>query len=390
MPKNMKNKGINGITLIALVITIIVLLLLAGISISMISGDNSILKQASNAKSLTEEKQEKESISLAYNSVITDKAGKGESTGASITANEFDKAIKNYDANASATADGRKIIVTFSNGHKYTVYSNGNVTEYSTTPYAKDELVVTVSGENVDSPYYVNYPSAKGTIKCRVLYNDSTYGLQIVSVNPVTRVILGKNDPNENVLGEMGSLERAQNSYNRLVTTLNEKAEEYITTEDGKTIATDARCVGSNPTNKNYPDNLTGNAKISAMFTANEDFSYMETYNGKYFKTDFNYETDFNRLKKISAVNIPDTSIDSYYWCGSHFLLSDSNATIFGMKYIDASGMMKNSSIWGVKYDNNVTSVSPTCGFRPVFILSPNVKITGGQGTEEIPFEIGL
>lgn len=40
---------INGITLIALVITIIVLLILAGISIAMLTGDNGILTQASKA-----------------------------------------------------------------------------------------------------------------------------------------------------------------------------------------------------------------------------------------------------------------------------------------------------------------------------------------------------
>lgn len=51
MAKLMKNKGI---TLIALVITIIVLLILAGISISMISGNNSILSRTGNAKENTE------------------------------------------------------------------------------------------------------------------------------------------------------------------------------------------------------------------------------------------------------------------------------------------------------------------------------------------------
>ena len=40
----------NGITLIALVITIIVLLILAGVSIAMLTGDNGILTQAQNAK----------------------------------------------------------------------------------------------------------------------------------------------------------------------------------------------------------------------------------------------------------------------------------------------------------------------------------------------------
>ena len=44
----------NGITLIALVITIIVLLILAGVSIAMVTGDNGILTQAAKAKEETE------------------------------------------------------------------------------------------------------------------------------------------------------------------------------------------------------------------------------------------------------------------------------------------------------------------------------------------------
>ena len=41
-----KYKSTKGITLIALVITIIVLLILAGVSIAMLTGDNGILSQA--------------------------------------------------------------------------------------------------------------------------------------------------------------------------------------------------------------------------------------------------------------------------------------------------------------------------------------------------------
>ncbi len=54
----------NGITLIALVITIIVLLILAGVSISMLTGENGILTQAQNAKEETEKAQEDELIKL--------------------------------------------------------------------------------------------------------------------------------------------------------------------------------------------------------------------------------------------------------------------------------------------------------------------------------------
>ena len=42
--KNKRKEG--GITLIALVVTIIVLIILAGVSISMIVGDNGIITQA--------------------------------------------------------------------------------------------------------------------------------------------------------------------------------------------------------------------------------------------------------------------------------------------------------------------------------------------------------
>ena len=55
----------NGITLIALVITIIVLLILAGVAISMLSGENGILKKAAEAKTKTEEGQKQEETALS-------------------------------------------------------------------------------------------------------------------------------------------------------------------------------------------------------------------------------------------------------------------------------------------------------------------------------------
>ena len=61
----MKRTKQNGITLIALVITIIVLLILAGISIGAITGDNGIIDQAQNAKNDTEYSQWEEQIDVA-------------------------------------------------------------------------------------------------------------------------------------------------------------------------------------------------------------------------------------------------------------------------------------------------------------------------------------
>ena len=61
----MKEKN-SGVTLIALIITIIVLLILAGVTIAMIVGDNGILNQAANAKIQTEQASIIEAIELAY------------------------------------------------------------------------------------------------------------------------------------------------------------------------------------------------------------------------------------------------------------------------------------------------------------------------------------
>ena len=63
-------KGNKGITLIALVITIIVLLILAGVSIAMLSGDNSILTRAKSSAAQNEIAEGKDEVALAWNTAV--------------------------------------------------------------------------------------------------------------------------------------------------------------------------------------------------------------------------------------------------------------------------------------------------------------------------------
>ena len=56
----------RGVTLVALVVTIIVLLILAGITLVHVWGDNSIFKQASDAKLETELTKIEERAGLIY------------------------------------------------------------------------------------------------------------------------------------------------------------------------------------------------------------------------------------------------------------------------------------------------------------------------------------
>ena len=60
----------KGITLVALVITIIVLLILAGVSISLVLGNNGVLTQASNAVDTNEKATVKQNVEMGVASCV--------------------------------------------------------------------------------------------------------------------------------------------------------------------------------------------------------------------------------------------------------------------------------------------------------------------------------
>ena len=118
----------RGITLIALVITIIVLLILAGVTIATLTGENGILTKAGNAKLNTEIGQEKEELNLAVSSVKADKKINNDTS--AITDKELNKEFDNNNTKATAVQQGENTIeVTFESGRKYIVNSDGSFYE---------------------------------------------------------------------------------------------------------------------------------------------------------------------------------------------------------------------------------------------------------------------
>ena len=88
----------KGITLIALVITIIVLLILAGVSIAMLTGENGILNKATSSRTATNSAEAVERINLALNAVkaeIYDQQSKaGQANWKPITGSEGSYALQ--------------------------------------------------------------------------------------------------------------------------------------------------------------------------------------------------------------------------------------------------------------------------------------------------------
>ena len=118
--KEQKLKESKGITLIALVITIIVLLILAGVTIATLTGDNGILKKAGDAKTQTEQAKEDENLKIAIaGSYGTD----GKLNLKDLKDNLTNQGI-DYDKNNTGFPLEVKV-----NGEKKKIDANGNIIE---------------------------------------------------------------------------------------------------------------------------------------------------------------------------------------------------------------------------------------------------------------------
>ena len=113
MKLNFKGRREKGITLIALVITIIVLLILAGITIATLTGDNGILTKANEAKTITNEKDEEEQIEIGYTEyLMADQTGEKvdfEVSEANVTGKEGDWIIQFNKTGKEYYFDGETI-----------------------------------------------------------------------------------------------------------------------------------------------------------------------------------------------------------------------------------------------------------------------------------------
>ena len=115
----------RGITLIALVVTIVVLLILAGVSISMLSGDDGILTRAQEAKNKTEEAEDMEKIGLAIS-----EAQIGENGYQELDIANFQEALNNQfeGRNLQLTDNGDgSFIINLDNSKNYYADSTGQI-----------------------------------------------------------------------------------------------------------------------------------------------------------------------------------------------------------------------------------------------------------------------
>ena len=169
----LKQKNQRGITLIALVITIIVLLILAGVSIATLTGQNGILTRASDAKEQTEIASVKEQAQLDIANWVADKMKNGEDAAVNTpekvkeiletaNLNNENKYYKELQTDKIITPSGYEILYEELYTNSTTV---GEVTEVTAANY----------GDKVDG--YISQKEKDEGINLiwRIFYDDDNY-----------------------------------------------------------------------------------------------------------------------------------------------------------------------------------------------------------------------
>lgn len=177
---NVKKEKNQGITLIALIVTIVVLLILAGVTISAISGNESVMEKAQEAKEKTDISNEKEAIQLAVVNVIAKTSNISE-----IDENELETELS--DSTTSITKDGDHWDVTGNTGTEYIIKDDGTVLTIDEL-YEEMDSYVSVTG-------ILTIEDASNNM-VRITVNSSTKN-QMYTMNTGTIFYRGTNLPKD-------------------------------------------------------------------------------------------------------------------------------------------------------------------------------------------------
>ena len=171
--KNRKNENFKidtkGITLIALVITIIVLLILAGVSIAMLTGENGILTRAQEAKEKTIYFSELEEIEMAVTAAYIEGKGSLNEENLKKSLNESEFVVENN----LKTKDNGWIFNVDGNLYKIDLDSSVELI-FSEKTFAIGEA------KNIENyGRLVDFESENGSSQWKLFYQDENYAYLI-------------------------------------------------------------------------------------------------------------------------------------------------------------------------------------------------------------------
>ena len=307
-----KFKKQKGITLIALVVTIIVLLILAGVSIAMLTGNNGILTQGKRAKEETTVGHEKEAVQMAY------AGAKAKKLGGEATAEDVNEQLSINGENATATEGTNKIIVTFTSGKVYTIDQSGKITQKTPAKkgtlaymYEKAEGCTKTDGSctNAEHLHIGDYVNLANPEEGKIDISATDSGMDNAGLEGITAQTFeisktnNKNQLNWRVLGENenGEIELIAGSPMKSNNTLDSKENPYLYLYGAKA----------------YENGESILEKICKMYKENDKTGYISTARSVNQK-DIDKVVGLKSIGEINNVNIV-TPIGTEYNFPDHY-----------------------------------------------------------------------
>jgi len=439
MEKSQKGKTIKkekGITLVALIVTIIVLLILAGISIAMLTGNNGILTQATNAEKETGIAKEKEIISLAVSDAQIKDDGY-EKLNKTNLQEAINKYTENLDTKVMDNNDGSFTVLFNSTNRMYKIDNNGNISEEST-----ETLLGQVKSGKIKLGSYIEYlpetTDLNSTNFSKLIEDLKNYSGDLNNENQTLNQelslkwkILDVNDNKIRLISDKPTTYKislyGQLGYNNGVYLLDEACKVLY---NNTTYANSVENLKIEDIQKHLKYDYTQNETVQS---GNNSVKYGEirTYTGnKYFPNIFRYEEN-GKIDDKQASNVWNNSSqnmllnekveeakksitakhmhwykqmeeedfeDKVYYelfinngegVYNTYLLSSrclylSNETVAFNIYKISKGNVDSHSFYSSK---NISEGTPIA-FRPVITLNDNLSIVSGEGTEAEPYKL--
>ena len=422
----------SGITLIALVVTIVVLLILAGVSISMLTGENGIITQAIEAQEKTDIADEKERVELAV-VAAAGKDGWGEITEDNL-AEELTKNIGKRNEDYTLTKEGENFLVTYIDSNRsYLVDENGNVTytgesenpgegdgdgetipdrselkvgdyidyvpDKNTTGYSTNKLTSTITGSTSNTSTITQdkqYARDGEGMTWQILRIYEDGGLDLIG-SPTSQSVYfsGANGYNNGVtvmndicktLYSRGDIEARSVNYEDLdhwLTDAGKATRDRYSSSGGVTYGDTHKYTSS--TYRYYPNLYaqeigagidTENVKTTGLEISDEGNATGSTKANSSLKVTQTYWTGVMTSPNYgNGYNALKTS--GSYWVASRYVNCESDMAVFGLWTVD--NFLVGGIFMSYNHPMNINDY-----IRPVVSLSPSVKIENCTGTNGV------
>lgn len=354
MRKTLKNT--NGITLIALVVTIVVLLILAGVSINAVFGQDGIIQKAKDAQNKMDEAQQKDLNSInELNNWIDSKTNgaTGGSTGGNTTGGGDNPSTPSgtWTQNKTTVTDGKTTYTVgddytydcgvsgYTGGWKVLGAENGKLLIMSTV----DVGTLKLSGKDG-----YNTGVSKLNAMC-AKYGTNARSITVEDINRVTGY-----DPTNQGDGKVFGAGEFYEYGNKVTYTASGSS-----ATNGKSYTgsisyehPDGRKIGT--------DNVTS---ITVESTGYYYYPYSLTTSSSTTGECKGIATDSSAYKLL--FRNADDSANCSYWLASSYVYANSNISYFGLRHVYSDGTV---SIYGL-WRSIGSTINPSLGVRAVVSL---------------------